>query len=71
MSRTIAYGAVRPAPAYVPAGPGENGRSAEEIVAMLSEADAKLAAGVSGLEICRELGVTQQTYYRWRRAYGG
>ena len=42
--------------------------SAEQIVGILTEAakrDTKLA------EICRKRGITEQTYYRWRRAYGG
>jgi putative transposase len=42
--------------------------TAEQIVSILNEAakkDTKLA------EICRKHGITEQTYYRWRRAYGG
>lgn len=42
--------------------------SAEQIVAILNEAakkETKLA------EICRRHGITEQTYYCWRRAYGG
>jgi putative transposase len=42
--------------------------SAEQIVAILTEAarrDTKLA------DLCRKHGITEQTYYRWRNAYGG
>jgi putative transposase len=42
--------------------------SAEQIVSILNEAakqETKLA------EICRKHGITEQTYYRWCRAYGG
>ncbi len=42
--------------------------SAEQIVAILNEA-AKRELKVE--EICRKHGITEQTYYRWRRAYGG
>ena len=30
-----------------------------------------LANGKTTKEVCRELGVSEQTYYRWRREYGG
>jgi putative transposase len=42
--------------------------TAVQIVSILTEAaknETKLA------EICRKHGITEQTYYRWRRAYGG
>lgn len=42
--------------------------SAEQIVAILTEAarrDTKL------VDLCRKHGITEQTYYRWRKAYGG
>jgi putative transposase len=42
--------------------------TAEQIVAILNEA-AKKELKVA--EICRKHGITEQTYYRWRRAYGG
>ena len=31
----------------------------------------ELAQGRSVAEVCRSLGVTEQTYYRWRKEYGG
>ena len=42
--------------------------SAEQIVAILNEASKK---ELKVAEICRKHGITEQTYYRWRRAYGG
>src|SRR6185312_7298657 len=42
--------------------------SAEQIVSILNEAAAKETKVV---EVCRKHGITEQTYYRWRRAYGG
>ncbi len=39
----------------------------EQIVALLKEADAGLAVR----DLCRKHGVTEQTYYRWRKKYGG
>ena len=30
-----------------------------------------LAQGQSVAQVCRALGVTEQTYYRWRKGYGG
>ncbi len=43
----------------------------EQIIAKLREADVRLAAGEKTNAICRALGITEQTYYRWRREYGG
>jgi len=42
--------------------------SADQIVSILNEAAAKETKVV---EVCRKHGITEQTYYRWRRAYGG
>lgn len=42
--------------------------TAEQIVGILNDA-AKKDAKV--IEICRRHGITEQTFYRWRRAYGG
>lgn len=33
--------------------------------------DVKVSQGKSVVQICREIGITEQTYYRWRKAYGG
>jgi len=42
--------------------------SAEQIVGILNEATKR---ELPVTEICRKHGITEQTYYRWRRAYGG
>ncbi len=43
----------------------------EEIISKLREAEVLLAEGISVGEVVRLLGVTQVTYYRWRKEYGG
>ncbi len=45
--------------------------SAEQIVAMLREADVMLGKGLRVPEVCKQLGISEQTYYRWRTKYGG
>ena len=45
--------------------------TAEQIIGKLREAEGGLASGKRVAEVVRELGVTEQTYYRWRREYGG
>jgi len=45
--------------------------SGTEIVGKLRQADVLLAQGKTVPEVCRELGISQQTYYRWRNKYGG
>ncbi len=45
--------------------------SAEQIVAKLREADAMLAAGRTVAQVVQQLGVSEQTYGRWRSQYGG
>ena len=45
--------------------------SAEEIIGKLREAEVVLAQGQSVCQVVRKLGVSEQTYYRWRREYGG
>jgi len=44
---------------------------AEEIINKLREAEVGLARGLAVPEVCRKVGVTEQTYYRWRKEYGG
>jgi putative transposase len=41
--------------------------TAEQIVAILHE----VAAGTPARELCRKHGITETTFYRWRRQYGG
>ncbi len=43
----------------------------EQIIHMLREAEIKLAGGKKISEVCRELGISEQSYYRWRKEYGG
>jgi transposase-like protein len=45
--------------------------SGTEIVGKLRQADVLLAQGKTVPEVCREIGFSQQTYYRWRNKYGG
>ena len=45
--------------------------SAEQIVAKLREADVSLGKGLRVPEVCKQLGISEQTDYRWRTKYGG
>jgi putative transposase len=45
--------------------------TAEQIIGILREADVKLSQGKIVEQLCRELGITEQSYYRWRKEYGG
>ena len=45
--------------------------STEQIIRKLREAEVELAKGRSVRDVCKQLGVTDQTYYRWRKEYGG
>ncbi len=45
--------------------------SVEQYINHLREADAMLAQGRTAIEACRQIGVSEQTYYRWGREYGG
>ncbi len=42
-----------------------------QIVAKLRQADVLIGKGKTVPEVCREIEVSQQTYYRWRQKYGG
>ena len=44
---------------------------AEQIIRHLREAEVELAKGQTTGGVCRKLGITEQTYYRWRKEYGG
>ncbi len=44
---------------------------AEQIVAKLRQADVELGKGLKVPEVCKQLGISEQTYYRWRQKYGG
>jgi putative transposase len=43
----------------------------EQIIDKLREAEVLQSKGEAMETICRQLGVTDQTYYRWRKEYGG
>jgi transposase-like protein len=44
--------------------------TSEQIIVHLREAEVELAKGQTTAEVCRKLGITEQTYYRWRKEYG-
>ena len=43
----------------------------EQVIGKLREAEIAIATGQMVVEVCRQIGVTEQTYYRWRKEYGG
>ena len=43
----------------------------ESIVRMLREAEVEVASGLTVTQVAKKLGINQQTYYRWRKEYGG
>jgi len=43
----------------------------EQIINKLREAEVLLSKGMKIPEVCRKIEVTEQTYYRWRKEYGG
>ncbi len=43
----------------------------EQIIGKLREAEVELSRGKKVPQVCKQLGVTEQTYYRWRKEYGG
>ena len=45
--------------------------SVDQIVSELRKTDVELGKGKKVPEVCKELEVTEQTYYRWRQKYGG
>jgi putative transposase len=47
------------------------GYSPEQIVRYLRQAEGKLASGSTIPEVARELGISEATFHRWRRQYGG
>jgi putative transposase len=50
---------------------GKKGYTAEQIIVKLREAEVLLGKGETVGQVCRKIGVTEQTYYRWRKEYGG
>lgn len=47
------------------------GHSAEQVINKLRQAEVAMAEGCTVAEVSRRIGVTQQTFYRWRAEYGG
>ena len=45
--------------------------TSEQIISKLREAEVELARGKKIPQVCKQLEVTEQTYYRWRKEYGG
>lgn len=45
--------------------------TAEKIIRMLREAEVELAQGQPVVAVCKKLGITANTYYHWRKEYGG
>ena len=43
----------------------------EQIVTMLRQVEVGVANGKTTVQACKEAGITVQTYYRWRKEYGG
>jgi putative transposase len=45
--------------------------STEQIISKLREAEVLLSQGKTAVEVSRSLNISEQTYYRWRKEYGG
>ena len=45
--------------------------TAAQIISKLRESEVLLAKGKEMPQVCRKLGVTEHTYYRWPKEYGG
>ena len=50
---------------------GKKRHGPEEVIGKLREAEVLMAKGTTTAEAAKAIGVTEQTYYRWRREYGG
>ena len=44
---------------------------AEQIISKLREAEVEISRGQTVAQVAKKLGITEQTYYRWRKEYGG
>jgi len=49
----------------------KKGFTPEQIITMLREAEVLLSQGNTAVDAAKKLGITEQTYYRWRKEYGG
>jgi putative transposase len=45
--------------------------TAEEIICHLRTVEIEAGKGIGIADACRKLGITEQTYYRWKKEYGG
>jgi len=50
---------------------GKKNFTPEQIIRHLREAEILLGKGSNIAQACKKIGVSEQTYYRWRREYGG
>ena len=50
---------------------GRRRHTPEQIITVLREAEVELARGKTAAMVSRELGISEQTYYRWRKEFGG
>ena len=50
---------------------GRKRHTPEQIIRKLREAEVELAKGVTAAQVCKKIEVAEQTYYRWRKEYGG
>jgi len=50
---------------------GAKGYTTEQIIVKLRQAEIEMGRGVRVPEVCRKLGIAEQTFYRWRKRYGG
>ena len=50
---------------------GKKHTTTEQILTKLREAEILQAKGAIIADVCRQFGITEQTYYRWRKEYGG
>jgi len=53
------------------AGYGEERHTAEQVVNLLRQVEVGIANGKTTGQACKEALITEQTYYRWRKEYGG
>jgi len=50
---------------------GKKKYKAEEIVMILRDIELETGKGLDTAQACRSAGISEQTYYRWRKQYGG
>jgi len=49
----------------------KNKHTPEQIIRKLRDADAQLSSGATVPDVCKRQGMSEATYYRWKREYGG